>query len=27
MVPFGYRLNPQPKKLRREISDIVTWVY
>ena len=27
MVPFGYRLNPQPKKLRREISDIVTWIY
>ena len=27
MVPFGYRLNPQPKKLRREISDIITWIY
>ena len=27
IVPFGYRLNPQPKKLRREISDIVTWIY
>ena len=27
VVPFGYRLNPQPEKYRREISDIVKWIY
>ena len=27
LVPFGYRLNPQPEKYRREISDIVKWIY
>ena len=27
MVPFGYRLNPQPPKYRRPISDIVRWIY
>jgi putative NAD(P)H nitroreductase yfkO len=27
VVPFGYRLNPQPEKYRREISDVVKWVY
>ncbi|MBR8461415.1 NAD(P)H-dependent oxidoreductase [Campylobacter sp. faydin G-105] len=26
LVPFGYRLNPQPKKYRREINDVVTWI-
>ncbi|MGB2551654.1 NAD(P)H-dependent oxidoreductase [Campylobacter sp. MOP51] len=26
MIPFGYRLNPQPPKYRREISDVVTWI-
>ena len=27
VVPFGYRLNPQPEKYRRQRSDIVTWIY
>ena len=27
VVPFGYRLNPQPEKYRREISDVVKWIY
>ena len=27
VVPFGYRLNPQPKKYRRELSDVVKWIY
>ena len=27
LVPFGYRLNPQPEKYRREISDVVKWIY
>ena len=27
LVPFGYRLNPQPEKYRRELSDIVKWIY
>lgn len=27
LVPFGYRLNPQPEKYRRQRSDIVTWIY
>ncbi|QKF91508.1 MULTISPECIES: NAD(P)H-dependent oxidoreductase [unclassified Campylobacter] len=26
MIPFGYRLNPQPPKYRREMSDVVTWI-
>jgi nitroreductase family protein len=26
-VPFGYRLNPQPEKYRRQRSEVVTWVY
>ncbi|MCR4941467.1 MAG: NAD(P)H-dependent oxidoreductase [Campylobacter sp.] len=25
-LPFGYRLNPQPPKLRREMNDILTWI-
>ena len=27
VVPFGYRLNPQPEKLRRQRSEVVTWIY
>lgn len=27
MVPFGYRVKPQPKRYRRELSDIVKWIY
>ena len=27
LVPFGYRLNPQPEKLRRQRSEVVTWIY
>ena len=27
IVPFGYRLNPQPEKLRRQRSEVVTWIY
>ena len=27
VVPFGYRLNPQPEKYRRQRSEVVTWVY
>ena len=27
VVPFGYRVKPQPKRYRRELSDIVKWVY
>ncbi|WP_314068988.1 NAD(P)H-dependent oxidoreductase [Campylobacter showae] len=27
IVPFGYRLNPQPIKYRRELSDVVKWIY
>ena len=27
VVPFGYRLNPQPIKYRRELSDVVKWIY
>ena len=27
VVPFGYRLKPQPKKYRREINDVVKWIY
>ncbi|WP_149704213.1 NAD(P)H-dependent oxidoreductase [Campylobacter concisus] len=27
IVPFGYRLNPQPEKLRRQGSEVVTWIY
>ncbi|MGB2551653.1 NAD(P)H-dependent oxidoreductase [Campylobacter sp. MOP51] len=26
IVPFGYRLNPQPPKYRREMSDVVKWI-
>ena len=27
VVSFGYRLNPQPEKLRRQRSEVVTWIY
>ena len=27
VVPFGYRLNPQPEKLRRQRAEVVTWIY
>ena len=27
LVPFGYRLNPQPEKYRRQRSEVVTWIY
>ena len=27
MVPFGYRIKPQPKRYRRELSDVVKWIY
>ena len=27
VVPFDYRLNPQPEKLRRQRSEVVTWIY
>ena len=27
IVPFGYRLNPQPEKLRRQRAEVVTWIY
>lgn len=27
VVPFGYRLNAQPPKYRREFSDVVKWIY
>ena len=27
LVPFGYRLNPQLEKLRRQRSEVVTWIY
>ena len=27
VVPFGYRLKPQPKKYRRELNDVVKWIY
>ena len=27
VVPFGYRLNPQPEKDRRQRSEVVTWIY
>ena len=27
MVPFGYRVKPQPKRYRRELSDVVKWIY
>ncbi|ERJ21283.1 Oxygen-insensitive NAD(P)H nitroreductase [Campylobacter concisus UNSW3] len=27
LVPFGYRLNPQPEKLRRQRAEVVTWIY
>lgn len=26
IVPFGYRLNEQPPKFRREMSDVVRWI-
>ncbi|CAD7289209.1 NAD(P)H-dependent oxidoreductase [Campylobacter suis] len=26
VVPFGYRLNSQPQKYRRELSDVVKWI-
>ena len=27
LVPFGYRLNPQPEKYRRQRAEVVTWIY
>ena len=27
VVPFGYRLNPQPEKLRRQRAEVVAWIY
>ena len=27
VVPFGYRLNQQPEKLRRQRAEVVTWIY
>ena len=27
VVPFGYRLNPQPEKYRRQRAEVVTWIY
>ena len=27
VVPFGYRLNPLPEKLRRQRAEVVTWIY
>ena len=27
IVPFGYRLNPQPEKYRRQRAEVVTWIY
>ena len=27
IVPFGYRVKPQPKRYRRELSDVVKWIY
>ena len=27
MVPFGYRVKPQPKRYRRELSDVVKGIY
>ncbi len=26
LIPFGYRINQQSQKLRREIGEIVTWI-
>ena len=26
LVPFGYRVNPQPQKIRRSIDDVVKWI-
>lgn len=26
LVPFGYRVNPQPKKIRRGMDDVVKWI-
>ena len=26
LVPFGYRVNPQPKKIRRKMDDVVKWI-
>jgi len=27
VVPFGYRLNLQPEKYRRQRAEVVTWIY
>lgn len=27
VVPFGYRVKPQTKRYRRELSDVVKWIY
>ena len=26
LVPFGYRVKPQPQKIRRSIDDVVKWI-
>jgi len=26
LVPFGYRVNPQPQKIRRKMDDVVKWI-
>ena len=26
LVPFGYRVNPQPQKIRRSMDDVVKWI-
>lgn len=26
LVPFGYRVNPQPQKIRRGMDDVVKWI-
>ncbi len=26
ILPFGYRLNPQPKQLRRPFEDVVEFI-
>ena len=26
LVPFGYRVKPQPQKIRRSMDDVVKWI-
>ena len=26
LVPFGYRVKPQPQKIRRSVDDVVKWI-